>query len=180
MPEFSFEVEKPNGQTTEYLTRGNALTAEEAVARVYDRYPEGDITRQLYGGDVSEVDLSNPNATDSEATGVTHEAEADESESDEGADDADPTTGESDDSSDESETPSTDSPDGDDAEADDESMVPPPIDPAAFTVSDIRSELAERDLSPGQLRGLKVSEEGGEGRVTVIREIDERLADADE
>jgi len=40
--------------------------------------------------------------------------------------------------------------------------------------------LAERDLSKPQLRGLKVSEEGGENRVTVIREIDERLSSNDE
>ena len=59
-------------------------------------------------------------------------------------------------------------------------MVPPPIDPAGFTVSEMRSKLAERDLSKPQLRGLKVSEEGGENRVTVIREIDERLSSNDE
>jgi len=139
MPEFSFEVEKPNGKSTEYLTRGSALTAEEAVERVFERYPEGRIKRQLYGGDTSDVDFANPNLSD-------------------------------DDSDEERE----------DEPEDDESMVPPPIDPAAFTVSEMRSELAERDLSKPQLRGLKVSEEGGENRVTVIREIDERLSSNDE
>jgi hypothetical protein len=143
MPEFSFEVEKPNGKSTEYLTRGSALTAEEAVERVFERYPEGRIKRQLYGGDTSDVDFANPNLSDDDSGADSDEEREDEPE-------------------------------------DDESMVPPPIDPAAFTVSEMRSELAERDLSKPQLRGLKVSEEGGENRVTVIREIDERLSSNDE
>ena len=158
MPEFSFEVEKPNGKSTEYLTRGSALTAEEAVERVFERYPEGRIKRQLYGGDTSDVDFANPNLSDddSDATGVTSEAEADEEYEDELMEVL------------------ADEPE------DDESMVPPPIDPAGFTVSEMRSKLAERDLSKPQLRGLKISEEGGENRVTVIREIDERISSNDE
>ena len=143
MPEFSFEVEKPNGKSTEYLTRGSALTAEEAVERVFERYPEGRIKRQLYGGDTSDVDFANPNLSDDDSGADSDEEREDEPE-------------------------------------DDESMVPPPIDPTAFTVSETRSELAERDLSKPQLRGLKISEEGGENRVTVIREIDERLSSNDE
>ena len=147
MPEFSFEVEKPNGKSTEYLTRGSALTAEEAVERVFERYPEGRIKRQLYGGDTSDVDFANPNLSDDDS-GEEYEDELMEVLADE--------------------------------PEDDESMVPPPIDPAGFTVSEMRSKLAERDLSKPQLRGLKVSEEGGENRVTVIREIDERLSSNDE
>jgi len=147
MPEFSFEVEKPNGKSTEYLTRGSALTAEEAVERVFERYPEGRIKRQLYGGDTSDVDFANPNLSDDDSD-EEHEDELMEVLADE--------------------------------PEDDESMVPPPIDPTAFTVSEMRSELAERDLSKPQLRGLKVSEEGGENRVTVIREIEERLSSNDE
>lgn len=151
MPEFSFEVEKPNGKSTEYLTRGSALTAEEAVERVFERYPEGRIKRQLYGGDTSDVDFANPNLSDDDSGAEAVEVLEDELME-----------------------VLADEPE------DDESMVPPPIDPAAFTVSEMRSELAERDLSKPQLRGLKVSEEGGENRVTVIREIDERLSSNDE
>jgi hypothetical protein len=143
MPEFSFEVEKPDGKSTEYLTRGSALTAEEAVERVFERYPEGRIKRQLYGGDTSDVDFANSNLSDDDSGADSDEEREDEPE-------------------------------------DDESMIPPPIDPTAFTVSEMRSELAERDLSKPQLRGLKISEEGGENRVTVIREIDERLSSNDE
>jgi hypothetical protein len=151
MPAFSFEVENPNGKSTEYLTRGSALTAEEAVERVFERYPEGRIKRQLYGGDTSDVDFANPNFSDE-----TSDAAADEEHEDELMEAL------------------ADEPE------DDESMIPPPIDPTAFTVSEMRSELAERDLSKPQLRGLKISEEGGENRVTVIREIDERLSSNDE
>ena len=151
MPEFSFEVEKPNGKSTEYLTRGSALTAEEAVERVFERYPEGRIKRQLYGGDTSDVDFANPNLSDDDSGAEAVEVLEDELME-----------------------VLADEPE------DDESMVPPPIDPAAFTVSEMRSELAESDLSKPQLRGLKVSEEGGENRVTVIREIDERLSSNDE
>ncbi|WP_372614455.1 hypothetical protein [Halomonas sp.] len=146
MPEYSFLVRKEDNTETEYRTRGNALSAQEAVDRTYERYPNGKIIKQLYGSPVPDsVDVLNPN--------LEGEQEAD--------DDGDQTVAES------------VTEDGE--EEDDAAMVPPPIDPAEFTVKEVRAELAERDMSDGELRGLRVSEEGGENRVTVIDAIDDRL-----
>ena len=84
MPEFGFVVTVPSGDEQEYRTSGNSLSADEAVERCYSKYPQGRITRVLYG-DVGDADLSPPEGneldevadeeddadSDDDATGVT-------------------------------------------------------------------------------------------------------------
>lgn len=153
MPEFGFVVAVPEGDDQEYRTSGNSLTAEQAVERCYSKYPEGRITRVLYG-DVGDVDLSNPSGdTDDDSdedTGVTSEAESsDESESDEAAED--------------------------------DEAVSPPLNPSEFSVSDLTAEMDERDLSVAELEALLEAEQADDGgRKTAVAAIEEAIEDADD
>lgn len=84
MPEFGFVVSVPNGDEQEYRTSGNSLSAEEAVERCYTKYPDGRITRVLYG-DVDGVDLNPDGDFDSAAELDEAADETDEEDSDDDA-----------------------------------------------------------------------------------------------
>lgn len=178
MPEYAFEVELPDGGSTEYSTSGGNLSPERAVERVYERYPEGQIVRQLYGGSTEGVSFANPNAAgeanpnvaESSNLKLPDEATDDASETDEVGED------EADNVADELYQDLTDN--ADEAEAEDADLVEiPPIDPAAFSVNDLRSELSDRDLSDAELRGLLKSEQQGSNRKTACEAIEEAMSD---
>ncbi|AGC34335.1 hypothetical protein HSTV2_66 [Halorubrum sodomense tailed virus 2] len=79
MPEYGFVVTVPNGDEQEYRTSGASLDAEAAVERCYSKYPQGRITRVLYG-DVDDADLTPPGEEPDEA--------ADEEDAEDDGDDA--------------------------------------------------------------------------------------------
>jgi len=53
-----------------------------------------------------------------------------------------------------------------------EEKVEPPIEPAGYSVSSLKEELEERDLTEEELQALIEAEKGGKGRTTAFSAIE--------